>query len=535
MNSSIHIALIITCQQPKYKLRRVNQLETVNYLKSEGFEVYYLMGNYDDKNETQYKIIPNFDNECPALIVPCEECYENLSIKMFLGYTYFLNRPFVGILKLDDDTQITSSCVPQYIKEMSHTTDYCGLKISQIVSKFDAYHCDRTLNHKYLYTMVGILRNDKLHYYAGYCYWISKKIVSFVRIENLSYIAEDLSIGDIVDKHFKSLVIKTLPPEISTYILGDYTRDNTIAKFNVYPMLAGGLCNRIFQILATLQYALTNNMNCVINVNLNCENDHPPGKDTLNMIARLFPHIKIETTMTLNEHNSIIVKHHESGFKYEDLLYIPNKHIVLHGFFQCDKFINKIDILEHLLIDGFNSSLNISVNSTAVFLHIRLGDYLTYKQHYVALEQYYIKCIHTLLSETPDKHYTIIIFTNELGDRFNDIIDKLPKSIQLSYDVQKPSDMPDKTLYLMSLCKGGAICANSSMSWIGSYLIHQKYLKRMKELKKILEIDNELVLSKILPAPVIFMPSKWMNYNDHTHTKDNVDYVYPHWAIKVDV
>ena len=48
MTESPYVVLIITCNLEKFKARRRLQVNTVKCLKSEGFEVYYLIGNPDD-------------------------------------------------------------------------------------------------------------------------------------------------------------------------------------------------------------------------------------------------------------------------------------------------------------------------------------------------------------------------------------------------------------------------------------------------------------------------------------------------------
>ena len=513
MSESQYVVLIITCNLEKFRERRRLQANTVKCLTSEGFEVYYLMGN-PDKNETLYRVQPNFEGECPVLLVPVEECYENLSLKVYYGYTYFLNRDNLkGILKLDDDTNFNNPLVPQFLKYISDKFDYSGLRSTLYKESLDDYHIKRRLKHHYLYTSLIRMNTKNINYFSGSFYWISKKVIEFIRINKLAYISEDISVGEIV--YLNILPERTLifPEEIKKLVDFDKLCDILKSKNVVYPFLRGGLCNRIFQILAALQYANQNNLRCVIHTSpkFSEPNPHPPKDKTLNMLARLFPNVEISNNPNINEANIIAIKY-DDGFKYEKIPYYDNKDIIISGFFQCDKFFDKLNVLEHLNIGGICGISGLTESTNMFFLHVRLGDYLFYKDiHYIDLLPYYNKCIHKILDNptTPDK-IVILVFTNELGELFDNIMNSIYKSSRIEYKIQNPNDMPDRTLYLMSLCYGGAVCANSSLSWMGSMLIHEN-------------------TKKFQQKPQIYMPSQWINFV-HGNIPENSAYIYPEWA-----
>lgn len=98
------------------------------------------------------------------------------------------------------------------------------------------------------------------------------------------------------------------------------------------------------------------------------------------------------------------------------------------------------------------------------FLHVRRGDYLNHPdRHPVQPLSYYETAVIKLMEENKDID-KIFVFSDDMNwvnqeDFFT------------HYKMQK-IDTTDEmyTLAFMSMCKGGAICANSSFSWWGAFL-----------------------------------------------------------------
>jgi hypothetical protein len=490
--------LIITCYKEYYTRRRKKQYDTIQLLKTAGFNVYYLLGFNEEQSTIQYKIIDNFDNDCKALITPTLECYKNQSIKSYLGFTYFLNTPCIGILKLDDDIIIKSHIFTDFIKYINtqKTIDYAGINVeySQNIEK-------------------------SLIYFTGSCYWISRKTIYYIRKDNLENILEDVSIG-VICKNHQDLNTLIIPFEITNHIICNKKME---PLQYIIPTLKGGLCNRIFQILTAIQYAELNNITCIINTNLMGYTAHQSVALTFDIIQRIFPNIKIINEL-INKNDSSIYNEQFGGLKYEPLPFIPNKHIILNGFFQAYQNINNLKILNHLNIGGISKPQENPTNT--FFLHIRLGDYLIFKNHYVNLDNYYIKCINKLLERTSTS-IQILVFSNEHTPLFYEKYNKLTKHDRIKYILMDPKDSPDKVLSDMSYCQGGAICANSSLSLLGSLLIYEKYKNDKTMLE--LQLASGSYLLQYLKPPIIFMPDKWMEYND-SYTPENTKDIYPPWA-----
>ena len=542
------IILIITCNRKEYETRRLKQKQTIDIIKSTpGFEVYYLIGidkNIDNINE-DCMILENYSNGCAALVVPIVECYENIIIKVSTGYNYFLNRRFKGILKFDDDTNISSPIVLEYIKYSSDNgVDYLGHSYT-IVKDFSIYHLTRHLKHNYLYSMVELMQSNLL-YFTGFFYYMSYRLVFHFRFSDKKFMSEDVVIGDVFTTlpNGKSVI---LPEEIKKYVLPQSENISLSKNPLVISILKGGLGNRIFQVLAAINYATKYGYEYVLNMNESTNTpcpDHPPYELMFPMLCKIFSSLRIvNMPLTLINTNTLkIIKQPEDGFSFMEMpqFNFTNRSeavIVLDGFFQCYKYFENTDILKLFKLD-YQMSQKAIIEAfggnrlNMFFLHIRLGDYLKFTYHYVPLELYYQRCISKILESTQSKYPLIRILVmsnkNKCETTFNEIMDKLPKSNRISYEIQSPDDMPDKTLYLMSLCSGGAICANSSLSWLGSLLIKEKYEQDMKILKSL--NSNSLIT---IDKPRIFMPSQWIQYSSK-FKPENVSSVYPPWAEKID-
>lgn len=103
------------------------------------------------------------------------------------------------------------------------------------------------------------------------------------------------------------------------------------------------------------------------------------------------------------------------------------------------------------------------VNSNAVSVHIRLGDYLQYPKQFgnLCTEEYYKSAIQYMRHVLQMPHFFI----------FSDEIDKAQKILGQQGDITYVKHMGEdyQDMQLMSLCKHNII-ANSSFSWWGAWL-----------------------------------------------------------------
>lgn len=212
----------------------------------------------------------------------------------------------------------------------------------------------------------------------------------------------------------------------------------------IIPTLTGGLGNRIFQVIAALGLAEKINGTVKFHYNLCKENPH----DYKFNIFSLFPSIPILQRSEFIKADLIFTE--QSSWEEAK----EKKVIFMRGHFQDEKWFPKSEIpivLPKPLYDY----------SEYLLLHIRRGDYLTLKHHYVPLENYYRKAINMFDSKTK-----FMIFSDDMEWCKRELPILYPNTL-LHF---APTELSDKdTLALMASCTEGAICANSSFSWLGAF------------------------------------------------------------------
>ena len=172
----------------------------------------------------------------------------------------------------------------------------------------------------------------------------------------------------------------------------------------------------------------------------------------------------------------------EAGFEYVPVPFI-NRDFKLVGYFQSYKYFEQHydNIYRSLRIDESIAELRgkiqdrIDTNNT-ISLHIRCGDYKGLQDHHPLLPtRYYTKAIEAIIDETKRDNWDLIYFY-EPGDHdyVHDMINSLSDKFNNINFISTDHDLQDyEQLLLMSLCRNNII-ANSSFSWWGAYLNHNK-------------------------------------------------------------
>jgi hypothetical protein len=145
--------------------------------------------------------------------------------------------------------------------------------------------------------------------------------------------------------------------------------------------------------------------------------------------------------------------------RISDLKNIKDETIVLQGYFQnYSYFWDCLEEFKNTLV--FNKFIvkQYPKLDESCFIHVRGGDYKNIPLHLIPLDTYYKRAI----KEINAPHY--YIFTNDskylkTHSFMNDI----------SYTIVDDINEVD-SLYLMSKCEKGGICANSTFSWWGAAL-----------------------------------------------------------------
>jgi hypothetical protein len=132
--------------------------------------------------------------------------------------------------------------------------------------------------------------------------------------------------------------------------------------------------------------------------------------------------------------------------------------IMIDGYLQNWKYFWKYreEVIELLSFDTSIAN-KYPLLSESAFIHVRGGDYRILPLHFVELSNYYPSAI----SHVKADHY--YIFTDD-----TEYLSKQGWLSTINYTIV--NENPVDSLYLMSQCQRGAICANSSFSWWGAFL-----------------------------------------------------------------
>lgn len=284
-------------------------------------------------------------------------------------------------------------------------------------------------------------------------------------LKNTKYLYTEYSDNELYEKQLnKKLIIDLVGNDWK--VVHDYGGDILLEnmQFETVGMLTtrlqGGLGNQLFQIAAG--ETISKNMGRKYYVeSLNTSSAHS-NERYFDSIFKSWKHL-------YQPLRSVIFD--EPNFEYTD--WLPHQQfptICLNGYFQnwmyvCEDFKNRL---------SFNTSISEKylLLKNSAFLHVRGGDYNNNWLHDVSLDSYYEKAI----SQFPERTH-FYIFTNDV--KFV-LTKEFLKNIRHKFIFENEVD----TLYLMSQCGLGGICANSSFSWWGAYLN---------------------------PHRKIIMPSKWFN------------------------
>jgi len=224
--------------------------------------------------------------------------------------------------------------------------------------------------------------------------------------------------------------------------------------------LAGGIGNRLFQVASALGVAERLNRRVVFYTPVNTGMTHQATEH----IYSLFPKLQY-----IEEGEDSIELHEPEGHEYIYELDLPEteKNIILFGYRQHMKYFPSYPILPSF---GHSESTLSKYNLTTEedrrktwFIHIRLGDFLLIDVlKHVTVESYHRHLFYKIPHDAK-----IILFSND------------PESAKLALQHYLPRpflvcEEPDErmALYLMSQCWGGAIGANSTFSWWGTYLAY---------------------------------------------------------------
>jgi hypothetical protein len=241
----------------------------------------------------------------------------------------------------------------------------------------------------------------------------------------------------------------------------------------IIPRVMGGLGNQLFIIIAG--YISHRVFGCPLYIFQNPLSNNKHNLNKLNYNQTIFKYLGEHVNHTLDDtlirflaqscynfHNMS----HDEGFKSWNPNSMPPGTITTSYYQYYPDMQPYEQEIRELLLKGLNEHPNLrfidSLESSA-FLHIRRGDYLNHQDiHYIQPLEYYQTAINILLSKKNIEK--IYIFSDDIT-----WVKSVPIFQSHLFEIVDSKDEL-YSLHLMSQCKGGAICANSTFSWWGAFL-----------------------------------------------------------------
>lgn len=237
--------------------------------------------------------------------------------------------------------------------------------------------------------------------------------------------------------------------------------------------LMGGLGNQLFQIFATISYAIhsKNNYKFTNAVMLFGGTRHTYWDSFLS-------ELKSKTTDMFPPMTRI----KEVSFEYNniDVDEIRGKNIMLSGYFQSYKYfeknynmICKIIMLHNKKLDVLlRTDYTVEILLNSISLHFRMGDYKTLQHIHPIMNYEYYKNALTYIEPNLDKKvsFQVLYFCEDADiEEVKDIIHDLEIMFSRFTFVRCDDKLQDwEQMLIMSLCSHNII-ANSTFSWWGAY------------------------------------------------------------------
>ena len=270
--------------------------------------------------------------------------------------------------------------------------------------------------------------------------------------------------------------------------------------------LMGGLGNQLFQLFATIAYAMKHKCKFAfpLNITPGVTNRHPYWSSFLVNLKNF----------TINQIPNFSILR-EKGFEYEKLPeLVHNNDAILHGYFQSYKYFNnEFDSIcrlialnkqkEQLVVDYPNDYSN------TISMHFRLGDYKSLQNFHPVLPfEYYKNALKFVSNSTQRTDWTVLYFC-EKDD--NEEVFTTINGLQLEFPKMKFIKQDDgledwKQMLMMSNCAYNII-ANSTFSWWGAYF-------------------------NTMPSKIVCYPELW--FGPAIKEKNNTKDLFPNSWIKIE-
>jgi hypothetical protein len=271
----------------------------------------------------------------------------------------------------------------------------------------------------------------------------------------------------------RKLIFDTLHPITCLQRMMDVSKK--IPSDGIIPWLGGGLGNQMFIIIASWLasklyscplYLLQNNM---------LYNKHSSKNYKLSIFKHIGTHSsdefssKMLSTLESNGYK-IFDNNNSNSFAKYSIEHIPPPVIYKNYFQYYPPMKDHEHEIRSLLLQGLSEISIPGYNSfeEGAFLHIRRGDYIPVSHiHPICPLSYYKDALSRLstMSSTKDIH---IVSDDMAWVKIQSCWSEFGAQFGFTFHFHDMDEL--SSMKLMSLCKGGAICANSSFSWWGAFL-----------------------------------------------------------------
>jgi hypothetical protein len=245
--------------------------------------------------------------------------------------------------------------------------------------------------------------------------------------------------------------------------------DNPETTNKIYVEFCGGLGNRMWQLAAAIVAAIQYDANIYVNKSaiINHQNK------SADYFENIFQNIGIDYTE--NPPNHLYYTYHIPFMISTEKYSIENLHFPIR-FNQYYQYYPVIQPFESQIRSIFLTNLethrnrilanypNIHMNA---FIHVRHGDYVNFKRHPIQPIEYYQYCV-TDLTTKLNKNSKILVFSDDINWIREHPFFNEPSADKPIFEIIETDEI--ETMAYMSLCRGGAICANSTFSWWGAFL-----------------------------------------------------------------
>jgi hypothetical protein len=237
----------------------------------------------------------------------------------------------------------------------------------------------------------------------------------------------------------------------------------------------GGLGNQIFEIFATISYAIkSKNQFKFLNVSTLGEGTTTVRNTFWNsFFYKLKPFLIDNIPQTV-----LIIREKEFAFNELPINKMLGNDVLISGYFQSYKYFHDNYEIICRIIDLNNSKTNLlnKLNlsngylKNCVSMHFRLGDYKKIQYfHPLATYEYYVNSLNFIRSKS-NESYNILYFCEDVDiDDVMKTIYRLEKIFPDYKFIRGDNKLEDwEQMLLMSFCHHNII-ANSSFSWWGAY------------------------------------------------------------------